>query len=63
METAKNLLWCVLTSFVVCAVAILLLMLGSWMGGEAEAKVKGKEKIVTCAPIGKGWSKCETEWI
>jgi hypothetical protein len=47
------------------AVGIALILLGAWLDSMAtgEPVVIKKEKYVTCAPIGKGWSKCETEWI
>jgi len=47
------------------AVGIALILLGAWLDSMAtgEPVVIKKEKITTCAPIGKGWSKCETEYI
>jgi len=46
-------------------VALGLLFLGAWLdaGLEPDQVIIKKEKVITCAPIGKGWSKCETEWI
>lgn len=47
------------------AVGIALILLGAWLDSVAiiEPVVIKREKVVTCAQIGKGWSKCETEWI
>lgn len=64
-ETAKNFIWCVIFSLGVCAVAIGLLMLGAWLDASATDTdvILKKEKVVTCEPAGKGWSKCQTTWI
>jgi hypothetical protein len=47
------------------AVAIGLIFLGAWLDSVSigEPVVIKKEKYVTCEPVGKGWSKCSTEWI
>ena len=47
------------------AVGIALILLGAWLDSVAtgEPVVIKKEKYVTCEPVEKGWSKCETEWI
>jgi hypothetical protein len=47
------------------AVGISLILLGSWLDSvdTGEPVAVKKEKIVTCEPAAKGWSKCKTEWI
>jgi len=47
------------------AVGIALILLGGWLDSVASSEpvVIKKEKVVTCEPVGKGWSKCSTEWI
>jgi hypothetical protein len=61
----KEILYTTLVLIVTCIVAVGLLFLGAWLdaGLEPSQVIIKKEKVVTCAPIGKGWSKCETEWI
>ena len=65
MQTIRQLIWCVIFSIGVCAVTIGLLVLGAWLDASAtgtDVFIK-PEKIVTCEPTSKGWSKCNTTWI
>lgn len=61
MKFLKEIAWCVATMLGIVIVTLLLLMLGAALG--EEVKPTPKEKIITCEPVGKGWSKCKTEWI
>lgn len=64
-QVIKEFVWLVTFSLGVCAVTIALLMLGAWLDASAtgtEVIIK-REKVVTCEPAGKGWSKCKTTWI
>lgn len=61
METAKNLLWCVIVSVVICSCTIGLLVLGAWLDASIQPEVR-KEKIVTCEDGKRGFYNCKTEY-
>lgn len=61
----KEIVWFVTFSLGVCTVTIGLLVLGAWLDASAtdtDVIIK-RDKIVTCEPTLKGWSKCNTTWI
>lgn len=65
MQTIRQFIWCVIFSIGVCAVTIGLLVLGAWLDASAtgtDVLIK-PEKVITCEPTSKGWSKCNTTWI
>lgn len=61
----KQFIGAVLFWIFAATVGIALILLGAWLDSMAtgEPVVIKKEKYVTCAQIGKGWSKCSTTWI
>lgn len=65
MQTIKHFIWCVIFSLAVCAVTIGLLVLGAWLDASATGTdvILKPEKVITCEPTSKGWSKCNTTWI
>jgi len=61
----KEIFYTMLVLLGTTVVALALLFLGAWLdaGLEPDQVIIKPEKVVTCEPVGKGWSKCSTEWI